>query len=71
MLILTDPPCNAYKCPNKKCIPLYKVCDGRNDCGDEDDERDCKKSGKCSKSLFLNFKGVFITGNFNLTKSIL
>ena len=34
---------NGYiKCANKeKCIPKTWKCDGTNDCGNNDDERDC------------------------------
>jgi len=33
-----------FKCTkNQKCIPINLRCNGQDDCGDEEDERDCRK----------------------------
>lgn len=36
-----------YECANKKCIPISKQQDGRNDCGDNSDE------GKTDSGLMM------------------
>lgn len=37
-----------FKCTkNKKCIPVNLRCNGQDDCGDEEDEKDCRKSLRC------------------------
>lgn len=34
-----------FKCTkNQKCIPINLRCNGQDNCGDEEDERDCRKS---------------------------
>ena len=30
-----------WKCANRKCVYNKSVCDGRDDCGDGSDERNC------------------------------
>ena len=41
-------PVLAFKCTkNKKCIPVNLRCNGQDDCGDEEDEKDCRKSLRC------------------------
>lgn len=32
---------NLFNCPNNKCVPYSKLCDGQNDCGDRADEKHC------------------------------
>ena len=34
--------CSEYECNNGQCIDNDEVCDGREDCNDGEDERDCK-----------------------------
>ncbi|CAG9096211.1 unnamed protein product [Plutella xylostella] len=35
---------SEYQCGNKRCIPMNRVCDGSNDCGDSSDEpRHCTR----------------------------
>lgn len=48
-----------YKCPNSpKCLSLTAVCDGRKDCDDGSDEKDCgKRLGPCSGWPFCSFVG--------------
>ena len=32
-----------FTCANLQCIPAIQRCDGNDDCGDETDERNCRK----------------------------
>ncbi|XP_054258708.1 uncharacterized protein LOC128983440 [Macrosteles quadrilineatus] len=32
---------NMFQCANGKCIPKQSTCNGKNDCGDRSDERNC------------------------------
>lgn len=32
---------NLFNCPNSKCVPYSKLCDGQDDCGDRTDEKHC------------------------------
>ena len=34
-----------FECPNTKCIEKDKVCDGKRDCPDNEDELYCSDSG--------------------------
>lgn len=35
---------SEYLCTNKKCVPVNRFCDGKNDCGDSSDEpRHCTR----------------------------
>ncbi|EGW13731.1 Low-density lipoprotein receptor-related protein 1B [Cricetulus griseus] len=41
-----------FKCTkNQKCIPVNLRCNGQDDCGDEEDERDCPENS-CSPDYF-------------------
>ncbi|XP_011559939.3 uncharacterized protein LOC105390349 [Plutella xylostella] len=41
---------SEYQCGNKRCIPMNRVCDGSNDCGDSSDEpRHCTR---CNKTYY-------------------
>ena len=33
---------NSFRCSNRRCIQMSKVCDGANDCNDNSDEMDCE-----------------------------
>ncbi|KAL7046079.1 hypothetical protein ACKWTF_002468 [Chironomus riparius] len=35
--------CDEFLCENSQCILLEQKCDGNDDCGDNSDEKDCKK----------------------------
>jgi len=36
-------PDNQFRCANGQCISSCKRCDGRTDCVDNSDERNCRK----------------------------
>lgn len=36
-------PLKQFECDNGRCIPYSKVCNGRNDCVDNSDEKYCGK----------------------------
>lgn len=35
--------CDSFQCTNGHCVPLEWQCDGDDDCGDNSDEKDCRK----------------------------
>lgn len=39
-------PIDQFKCPNNRCIPKRWLCDGTNDCGDNEDESNKTCSGR-------------------------
>lgn len=44
-------PCNSsaeFDCGNNHCIPLKSVCDGRNDCGENEDESNACNTNECA-----------------------
>jgi len=38
-------PADRFKCQNNRCIPLRWLCDGDNDCGNDEDESNTTCSG--------------------------
>ncbi len=49
-----------FSCKGGKCLLARAVCDGTNDCSNEDDENNCSKSDILNKLItnivgFLNF----------------
>ena len=46
-----------FQCSNGRCVPLYFECDGRNDCGDNSDERlQCLIRGNFYRILTASLK---------------
>ncbi|CAG9855512.1 unnamed protein product [Phyllotreta striolata] len=49
-------PCSLhqFQCANKKCIPIYFLCDDENDCddGSDEDPKECIRNVTCSKNEF-------------------
>ena len=39
--VFPDCQLNEFMCDNKRCIDILLICDGKNDCMDESDERNC------------------------------
>ena len=39
-IILGTCPLNSFRCSNKRCVQSSKVCDGKNDCLDNSDEKE-------------------------------
>ena len=40
MFFLGTCPVNSFRCNNKRCIQISRVCDGTNDCQDNSDEEE-------------------------------
>ena len=39
-VILGTCPVNSFRCNNKRCVQVSRVCDGTNDCQDNSDEEE-------------------------------
>ena len=46
-------PLNSFRCSNKRCIQMSRVCDGTNDCDDHSDETNGCGSKKLSMISWL------------------
>lgn len=54
-------PADRFKCQNNRCIPLRWLCDGDNDCGNDEDESNTTCSGTFKVSYILIIKlGVYL-----------
>lgn len=53
--------CSAdrFKCKNNRCIPLRWLCDGDNDCGNDEDESNTTCSGRQRLIYFGSFRRFF------------
>ncbi|KAK0181269.1 hypothetical protein PV327_003563 [Microctonus hyperodae] len=47
---------HLFTCNNLRCVQNNRVCDGKNDCGDNSDEELCDKEKRMSKSINLYSK---------------
>lgn len=45
---------DRFKCKNNRCIPLRWLCDGDNDCGNDEDESNTTCSGRETNSICEN-----------------
>ncbi|CAD5112318.1 DgyrCDS1544 [Dimorphilus gyrociliatus] len=53
-----------FLCTNNNCIPKYKLCNGKDDCGDNsDEEKTCSSSANC------DFENTFVSGYRNRNTS--
>lgn len=44
-----------FSCDNNRCLPLAVLCNGRADCYDESDEKDCDSTNKIYQVYYLWF----------------
>ena len=56
-----------FQCDNKKCVGVHKLCNGRNDCGDNSDERSCSRS---QSLLSVSFLSVCLCLSLSLSLSV-
>lgn len=55
-------PTDRFKCKNNRCIPLRWLCDGDNDCGNDEDESNTTCSGRATNSTWLKSKSRLAVG---------
>lgn len=62
-------PSDRFKCKNNRCIPNRWLCDGDNDCGNNEDESNSTCSGEelCGGQLWGGWGGLFLTSPWVLT----
>ncbi len=51
---------SQFKCPDAYCVPVHTICDGKQDCPDGEDERNCQSVVSCPGFLLCRNDNICV-----------